>query len=300
MKLLLAEDDRASRLILARTLERWGYEVIAAHDGAEALSLARAHQPPMVVSDWEMPGLDGPALCAALRAPGEPYRYIVLLTAHRDGAHLVAGLDAGADDFVAKPFDPAELRARLNVGRRILGLESALRQQAEALHRAVEALSIIAATDPLLNIGNRRAFEEYVAGLDDAAGLGLLLVDVDHFKQVNDALGHLLGDRVLVAVSESITQSLAGRGRVFRYGGEELVAVLPGLDGEALCAEAEKVRARVEAEVKVSETGYTREVTVSVGATPKAPGEALDVALHRADVALYAAKSAGRNRVVAA
>ena len=160
--ILVAEDDRATRLLLSRALAGWGYDVFAASDGEEAWEMLSRERMRMLVSDWEMPRLEGPALCRRIREGSMPYVYALLLTTHKEPARLVEGLDAGADDFIAKPFNPAELRARLGVGRRILGLQDDLAAKFEELQRANAQLARIAGTDPLMNIGNRRSFEESI------------------------------------------------------------------------------------------------------------------------------------------
>ncbi len=308
MKVLLAEDDRATRMILSRVLERWGYEVVTASDGHAALAHVASGDLRMVITDWQMPGLDGPALCARIRQQREPYVYIVLLTSFRDPEHLVQGLEAGADDFIAKPFDPAELRARLNVGRRILRLQEDLSARADALRRANEALSRIAATDALLGIGNRRAFDEALARTHAAATagarpFGLLLGDIDHFKDVNDRHGHLVGDQVLIQVADALRGALGADGEVFRYGGEELVAIVNTADNlDALVRVAERLRAAVASRaVQVEHDARPLSVTLSLGAARWTPAEALgpEALVHRADVALYASKHGGRDRVTA-
>ncbi len=307
MKVLLAEDDRATRMILARVLERWGYEVVTVADGHSALARVGQGDLQMVVTDWQMPGLDGPALCARIRQQRTPYVYIVLLTSFRDPEHLVQGLEAGADDFIAKPFDPAELRARLNVGRRILRLQDDLASRAEALRRANEDLSRIAATDALLGIGNRRAFDEALARAHhDAARLGrpfgLLMGDIDRFKDVNDQHGHLVGDQVLIQVAGALREAIGHAGEVFRYGGEELVALVdPSPDDATLRSVAERIRAAVAGRsVPVLHDDRPLSVTLSVGAARWDPSDPLapEALVHRADLALYAAKHAGRDRVV--
>src|SRR5215472_3360870 len=191
MKIIVAEDDRATRLLLARTLEGWGYEVVATTDGEEAWEAIRLERARVLISDWEMPRLSGPQLCRRLREQSNSYVYTLLLTSHRESARIVEGLDAGADDFISKPFEPAELRARLGVGRRILRLEDDVARKFAELERANQQLARIAAIDPLMNIGNRRSFEEAVARVSiravvEQSSYGIVMIDVDHFKKFND------------------------------------------------------------------------------------------------------------------
>ncbi len=302
MHILLAEDDRTTRVLLARVLTRWGYEVTAVADGAEALSRIRAEGIRLVVSDWDMPDLDGPTLVRRLREQREPYVYVVLVTSYSDPEHAVFGLEAGADDFIGKPCDTAELRARLNVGRRILALQDDLAARADALRRANVALSLIAATDPLCEIGNRRSFDEALARVHARrAGYGVLMADIDHFKVVNDTHGHAAGDRVLVAAARATCEALGDDGELFRYGGEELVAIVPGATSvEGLRDIAERMRVAVEATQVRRHDGRALAVTLSVGGTLRDPtgDEAAEAVLKRADDALFAAKEGGRNRVV--
>lgn len=302
MKLLVAEDDRLTRIMLARAVAHWGYEVITCEDGASALRLVREHGVRMVLTDWAMPGLDGPSLCARLRE--EPrYVYVILLSAHSDPAFVVAGLDAGADDFVGKPFSVSELRARLSVGRRVLALQDELAARNAALTIANERLARIASTDPLLDVGNRRSFEDTLAARHrDARQRGgayaVLLADLDRFKSVNDRLGHAVGDRALRHAADTLVAALGDRGALFRYGGEELVALVPAAtEGDAI-AQAERLRESLRAS-PMSLDGGALPMTLSLGVAWHDGRELVtaQVVVDRADRALYRAKAAGRDRV---
>lgn len=303
MKLLVAEDDRLTRTFLTKTLSRWGYEVVACEDGASALQLARETGARIVLSDWEMPGLDGPTLCARLR--NEPsYVYVILLSAHRDPEYVVAGLDAGADDFVAKPFDAAELRARISVGRRMLALQDELAARNQELLRANEHLARIAATDALLEVGNRRSFEDALAQRHEAARRGgtpyaVLIADIDRFKAVNDSLGHAAGDVALRRAAQSLRDALQSDGTLYRYGGEELVALAAAVSLEQGLAVAERMRMAVARSAVAIPDGPALSLTVSIGAAWHDGRELVSaqVVMDRADEALYAAKRAGRNCV---
>src|SRR6202049_760558 len=197
MKILIADDDPVSSRLLDRLLVKWGYEVIAAHDGAEAWEVLKAENAPRVaLLDWIMPGLDGVEICRRARArSSQPYVYIMLLTANDKVGNLVEGLESGADDYLTKPFHPQELRARLRVGLRMLDLEGRLVE-------ARESLRFKASHDSLTTIWNRGAIIEMLerelsrARRDGSSG-GILLADFDHFKRVNDTRGHLVGDEVL-------------------------------------------------------------------------------------------------------
>jgi diguanylate cyclase (GGDEF)-like protein len=303
VKILVAEDDRATRLLLSRALAGWGYDVVAASDGEEAWETLSRERMRMLVSDWEMPRLEGPALCRRIREGSMPYVYALLLTTHKEPARLVEGLDAGADDFIAKPFNPAELRARLGVGRRILGLQDDLAAKFEELQRANAQLAKIAGTDPLMNIGNRRSFEEAITRIASGAArersrYGVLMIDVDHFKKVNDRYGHATGDRVLSAVATALSNAKGQADEVFRFGGEEVVLVSPDQTDDGLRVLGERLRLAIAA-LRIEGAGEGAiGVTASFGAALGDRGEIpWETVVERADRALYGSKESGRDRV---
>lgn len=306
MRILLADDDRTTRLLLTRTLESWGYEVEAVADGAAAWEAFQTGQFRLVLSDWEMPRLDGPGLCARIRGWDGPYAYLIMLTSHGSSSHVVEGLNAGADDFVSKPFDPAVLRARLIVARRLLALQDELASKNAELARANSELTHIATTDPLLDVGNRRSFEDAIVHAHGASrrtgrSYGVVLADIDHFKRCNDEHGHPFGDRVLQRVAAALKASLGASGSLFRYGGEELIAVVPDTEREALLTLAERLRLAVEElRVEVAEGSFLS-LSVSIGVALFDPAESIScqVVIDYADASLYHAKQNGRNRVIA-
>jgi len=306
MRVLVAEDDRTTRVLLTRTLEQWGYEVTAVADGEQAAEEFARSSPRMLISDWEMPLLDGPGLCQRIRRrAGTNHVFILLLTSHTDSDRIVQGLEAGADDFVTKPFVPAELRARLGVGRRFLALQDELADQYRQLERANEQLSLVAATDPLMNIGNRRTFEQemtavHARSLESGQPYGFLMVDVDHFKSVNDRFGHAVGDRVLSAVADALRSTLPEKGRAFRYGGEEIAVLLPGESNHGTSDWGEKLRVAVASLRLDCDETEPLKVTASFGAAhcSDARSDGWHPIVERADQALYTAKRDGRNRVV--
>jgi two-component system cell cycle response regulator len=304
VRILVAEDDRATRLLITRALVAWGYDVLSSSDGEEAWELLRRERVRMLLSDWEMPRLEGPELCRRIRQGNVPYVYALLLTTHKDPARLVEGLDAGADDFISKPFNPAELRARLGVGRRVLSLQDDLAAKFTELERANAQLARIAGTDPLMNIGNRRSFEEGIARVSghaarEGCSYGVLMIDIDHFKKINDRYGHATGDRVLSAVAAALVAAKEAGDEAFRYGGEEVVVVAPGRTGSSLEALAETMRLAVRSLRFDLVDGSTLSVTTSVGGASCEGGNlAWKKVVERADQALYRAKEAGRDRVV--
>lgn len=295
LRILVADDDRFSRMLLARSLQAWGHEVEQAEDGDSAVAaLTRDGGPEVGIIDWMMPGRDGPDVCRAVRdADIEPYRYLLLLTSRSDQEDLVAGLNAGADEYLRKPFDPNELRARLRVGQRLLNLQQELIEARDALH-------IQATQDALTGILNRRSLldrlaDEHARARRRRSGVGVLVVDLDHFKLVNDTYGHLAGDAVLRAAATRMSIGLRPYDLLGRYGGEEFLLVVPDCSATGLAAVAERVR-RTLAESPVSAEGHEIAVSASVGgAWTEGDGDGNSL-IREADEALYEAKRAGRNR----
>jgi diguanylate cyclase (GGDEF)-like protein len=298
VRVLIAEDDVTSRLLLTRVLENWGFEVTATNDGEEALAAMQAEGAPrLAILDWMMPGMDGVDVCRRLRAPVtlEP-PYIILLTALGDKDSVVTGLGAGADDFVGKPYDPDELRARLEVGRRMIELNDEL---LEAQH----ALEILASTDSLTGVQNRGAIvDEMERELERAAregsSFGLGMMDIDHFKLVNDTHGHAAGDVVLREVVRRALGVLRPYDTFGRFGGEEFLVLVPGAGGGKLGEVLERIR-RAIGSTPIVVDGHELAVTVSIGGAVHGAGSA-DHLIARADNAMYAAKAQGRDRVVLA
>ena len=298
MKALVAEYNALARLALTRMLEQWGYEVTATKDTAEAWQALHAAQAPrLAVLDWVMPEMDGAKVCRRVRAlPTSRPPYIVLLTRRGDKESVVEGLTAGADDYLSKPYDAEELRARLEVGRRLVSLH-------DELQAAQDALRVQATTDPLTGVLNRGAVlqalaEEAGRAQEHDAPLGLGVLDIDHFKGVNDRFGHAAGDEVLREVVRRALAALRGEDVFGRFGGEEFLVIVPGVDEAALGYALERVRRSVAAApVPLGVTGLA--VTVSLGGAVLGK-ESLDGFIARADDALYAAKEGGRDRVVLA
>lgn len=289
--------------MMRRTLEQFGYEVEMAEDGRAAVeALSRRDGPRLALIDWMMPELDGPGLCREVRArhKDDPYVYILLLTSRQNREDIVHGLEAGADDYITKPCEQAELRARLHTGRRILLLE-------DKLVEAREEMRFKATHDALTRLWNRGAIlsllrTELARGMRDGAKVALLLCDVDHFKRVNDGHGHLAGDMVLEEIARRLSTAVRSHDAVGRYGGEEFLLILSDCDAAALEVRAEEVRKAIAAQPV--ELGVTElAVSISLGAV-SCEGWNPDVAVERlladADAALYRAKAQGRNRVVVA
>jgi len=294
---LIAEDDPMFRKILTVWLGRWGYRVLVTKDGTEAWNrLQQGDAPELVVLDWVMPGIDGPELCRKIRGMSNaPYQYILLVTAKNDSQDVVTGLEAGADDYLTKPFDQNELRARLRVGKRILALQTDLIESREKLR-------FQATHDGLTGVWNRTEVLEMLGREMERAnrseGLtGLLLLDLDHFKNVNDTYGHLAGDVVLKEAADRIAKVVRPYDIVGRYGGEEFLVVLPNCDIGQSRQTAERICAAVAADpIRIG--SFEVQVTASIGVTACAANTIEETQLLAiSDAALYKAKGAGRNRI---
>lgn len=297
MKILVADDDAVSRMIMERMLRQIGYEVTAAENGRDAIEkLLDNDGPRLALLDWMMPELDGPQVCHQLRTMhGHRYIYLILLTSKDSREDLVAGLDAGADDYLIKPCNPAELKARLRTGQRILRLE-------DTLVAAREDMRFRATHDALTSLWNRGRILEFLhSALQSSESTAILLCDIDHFKRINDVHGHLAGDAALREVAARLRGAVRVDDAIGRYGGEEFLIVLNGCDARRLPERAEQIRRAVSDGGSIMD-GVTS-ISVSIGAIALGgdnvamPVEAI---LNLTDTALYHAKGAGRNRVVIA
>ena len=252
MRVLIAEDDAVSRLMLRRSIEQLGHECLVAEDGDVAWELFRRHEVDVVVSDWMMPGLDGPELCRRVRAhPSPTYTYFVLLTSLDGKRYLMAGLEAGADDYLTKPFDRDELRARLQTAVRVTTLQRQLAEKTVELERLNRALAESARKDPLTGLGNRLQLHEDLFRLQRwleryGRGYGVALCDVDQFKRYNDGYGHLAGDQALRAIGRAVDRATRDGDMTYRFGGEELLVILPEQTVETAAIAMERVRRAVE------------------------------------------------------
>lgn len=301
MKVLVADDESVSRRMLQGLLSKWGYEVVCVEDGGAAWEQLKVPDAPrLALLDWLMPGKNGVDVCRELRcARPEPYTYILLLTARDSKEYVVEGLEAGADDYLTKPFHPQELHARLRVGLRVLELEDNLVQ-------AREAMRFKATHDALTGVLNRGAIletfdRETVRSRREGLALGVLIADLDHFKSVNDNFGHQAGDSVLREVTKRLQAFTRPYDSVGRYGGEEFLILLPGCAEVETADKAEQLRMAIAQQAVNFSTGMIR-VTMSFGGavTESWPQESPNQLLQMADAALYRAKDEGRNRVVMA
>jgi diguanylate cyclase (GGDEF)-like protein len=306
VKILIADDSATPRLLLKRELERLGHECLVAEDGLQAWEAFQGSGVDAVISDWMMPGLDGDELCRRVRAdPNAPYAYFVLLTSLDDKRHIVAGMEAGADDYLTKPFGHEELETRLIAAARVSALHRKITAQQAELERLNELLFDDSRRDSLTGLGNRRRQDEDLQILADRAKrygdcFCVTLFDVDRFKLFNDSAGHLAGDDVLRRVAAKLAYECRSGDAVYRYGGEELLVLLPSQSLDTARIAAERMRAAVE-DLAIPHPGIDPPgvVTVSGGVAAFEPDRDDDVArlLKRADAALYEAKEGGRNRV---
>ncbi len=299
MKILIAEDDPVSRKILEATLIKCGYEVVVTSDGKEALEALKAADgaPKLAVIDWTMPEMDGLEVCRKVRESGnKKYVYIILVTAREGKQNLVQGMDAGADDYMVKPYDPDELKVRLRAARRILDLQ-------EIFLANEEILKDKAMHDPLTGLWNRggimEIFErELKRGSREKKSVGVIMADLDLFKAVNDTYGHIAGDAILRGVARRINSSIRSYDAAGRYGGEEFLCVLPGSNDQSAMEIAQRIRKAIEKKLFDTSEGIIS-ITLSLGATTYSEGREPDMEslIRQADTALYRAKRNGRNRV---
>jgi len=298
VKILIAEDDAISRRLLETILKKWGYDVVVAFDGGQAWAqLQKDDAPRLAILDWMMPEMDGVEVCGKVRERVDsPYVYILLLSAKSQREDLVKGMESGADDYITKPFDANELKVRLRAGRRILDLQTQLMS-------AQEALRDQAARDPLTGIWNRNAIfdvfrRERSRAEREGNAIAIVMLDIDHFKNLNDNYGHMAGDAVLREFTRRISTSLRPYDAVGRYGGEEFLVILPGCDLAAGARHAERLRGLLSEEpFDTSEGRHTATCSLGVASTSSSSPGDTDSLIRAADAALYRAKRNGRKRV---
>jgi two-component system cell cycle response regulator len=298
MKVLIADDDAMSRRLLEKTLGREGYEVTAVGNGLAALQeLSLPDGPRLALLDWMMPEMDGLGVCMEVRKQVErPYAHLILLTSRGSKQDVVAGLEAGAADYLTKPWDPAELMARLRVGQRILQLE-------DRLVEARETMRFKATHDALTSLFNRGVTMDLLAREltrthRENGSTVVILSDLDHFKHINDKFGHLVGDEVLQEIARRLLASVRSYDFVGRYGGEEFLIILNNCDSAHAVGRAEEIRNKIASHPVQTRSGPLA-ITMSFGvlATQDWDLELAEQVLAEADAALYQAKMAGRNCV---
>jgi len=298
MRILIADDELVSRRLLEKTMQRAGYEVTAVENGQSAAAeLCKPEGPRLALLDWIMPALDGPGVCREVRKRRDhSYVYMILLTSKEKKEDVVAGLESGADDYLTKPFDPEELKARLRTGKRILDLE-------DRLIEAREEMRFQATHDALTSLWNRAVVMELLGreltrARRENKCTAILLGDLDHFKNINDTYGHLAGDEVLKETARRLVSSVRSYDFVGRFGGEEFLVTLNNCDPSFGLARAEKIRKNI-AERPVQTSAGSLPISMSFGLLLSQEWGYLSVKelLREVDLALYAAKAAGRDCV---
>jgi two-component system cell cycle response regulator len=293
-RILVVDDSRAIRQILRRSLEAIGYIVTEAADGVEALAACRLECPDLVLLDVDMPVMDGLATLREMRVDAELSSLpVIFLTARTTGDDVAVGLGLGAQDYLRKPCHPAELAARVSAVLRLKAAEDALQQHARELDE-------LSTTDTLTGLGNRRRLEiecrELVTTLGSSATVGLIMIDIDHFKKVNDTEGHPVGDVVLRIVAERMQALVVRPATIARWGGEEFLVLAPGLSTGEVSDLGEVLRAVVGDMPLAIGDGRVLAVTISVGCSLGSI-DAFEEATRVADEALFESKRTGRNRV---
>jgi diguanylate cyclase (GGDEF)-like protein len=299
-RILVVDDDPACLRLFDRLLSNAGYQVACASDGAEAFAQTLAFRPQIIVTDWKMPRVDGLDLIRRLRAEVPWYPYVLLVT---HSSEQTQGLDSGADDFIGKPIREEELLARVRAGERIVTLQERLRRKNSELQVANQQLAELAVTDPLTGLLNRRAFQEEAhkrwQQVDWAAGtINCLMIDIDHFKRINDTFGHAAGDAVICAVARTLKARLRTNDILCRFGGEEFCVLLVNATPPIGRRVAERLRETI-AQMPLPGLPPSVRCTISVGlASGACHTTTVEAFIDWADQALLRAKRAGRNRVV--
>lgn len=294
MKVLIAEDEAIPCRALAKSLKDWGYETVIAKNGKDAWQVIKKDNIRLAVLDWMMPRMNGVELCRKIRQEFQEekskYIYIILLTGRDQQGDVITGLSAGADDYITKPYSYLELRVRLQNGERIIELEDNRLK--------------LASYDSLTKLWNRNKIleffkEELERCRRENQSTGLIMVDIDHFKRVNDNYGHFIGDKVIIEVARRLKKSIRRYDKIGRYGGDEMLIILPDCNSTNVKKISERLRQGV-SEKKIKTGNDSLKITISAGATSSdissfASGDEL---IQISDKALYSAKKAGRNCTV--
>ncbi len=301
MKILIVDDDALQRKMIEKTLSIGGYELIMLDNAEAAKGILEEDDVRFVITDWMMPGLDGPSFVRWIRSANiTGYVYVMLLTAREDPDDIEGGLNAGADDYIKKPFNPRELLARVAVGERILHLEENLREVSERLKRQ-------ALVDELTGLMNRRALyqigrQEIIRASRGKTALSLLFLDLDKFKQINDTYGHLAGDEALKLTAQLLLSNIREYDQPGRWAGDEFIALLPNTSNEQAMEAGNRVLRAFKREALILENGVRVVLNASIGLHTWIPGDKetinIDALVRLADQAMYRAKQSGGNRAV--
>ncbi|MBI9096577.1 MAG: diguanylate cyclase [Sphaerochaeta sp.] len=297
MHILIAEDDYTSRTMLRAVLQKAGHDVVATVDGDEAWQiLQQEDSPKLLILDLLMPKMDGLEVVEKVRASQKKIPpYIIMLTSKGEKSDIIQGLDAGADDYLTKPFDVGELRARIEVGRRLLEMQKELIESRELLaHQATH--------DPMTDLLNRRAIMNNLQtalsrAQKNQTNIAVGMIDIDHFKRINDTYGHQVGDDVLIGLAQRLKQATSVQDHVSRFGGEEFLVFFPFTTKDEVEPLFSSLFSQVSGISLATRKGLIR-ITVSIGIALSKPGCSLDELVGFADKALYDAKETGRNKMV--
>jgi len=296
MKILIAEDDVISCRDLEKHLREWGYDVVAARDGNQAWELAKTNNIRLAILDWNMPGIDGIELSQRIRKEYQKedskYIYIILLTGRGGQDDIIQGLSTGADDYITKPYSFVELKYRIQNGERIINNED----------RRIRLASL----DNLTRLWNRNKIFEFLEnelkrGERNGHPTGVIMIDIDHFKRINDRFGHLIGDRVLVEVADRLSTTIRPYDKIGRYGGDEILIVLPKCANREAKTIAERLYHSVTSE-KISTDAGALKINISIGcvSNEKFPQSSKMQLIQASDKALLSAKKKGRDRIILA
>jgi two-component system, cell cycle response regulator len=306
MKILVADDDPTSRLIIQMALRSLGHECHTVADGAQAWDAFRWGRPDVVISDWIMPRINGLELCRKIRehATGQ-YTYFIMVSTQGGVDEILEGMSAGVDDYLIKPLDAADLHARLIAATRVTAVHHELANQRSALEQLNYELATIARRDHLTELGNRRALQEDLEGMEARVSryghsYCMALIDVDHFKEYNDTYGHQAGDLALQAIAAELSDQARGGDGLYRYGGEEFLCIFPEQSLETGTIAVERMREGVQHLATPHEHTELGVLTISAGLAildPDGTSNTATEVLKEADEALYRAKQLGRNRV---
>lgn len=295
MRIAIVDDDLISRQILKTSLNRFGHEVIEAADGEAAWEIIQESKPRFIITDWLMPRMDGLELIHNIRSASQKnYTYIIIISGKEDKNDVVTGLEAGADDYLVKPFDVLELRARVAIGVRILELETDLKI-------ARDQMEAMAMHDYLTGLLSRRAIYTHLTGELDRAlrekhPITVIMMDLDHFKSLNDQHGHLIGDQALCLASEQVMRNLRSYDWAGRWGGDEFLIVLPNTGAQDAQVISDRICTKINSlGIETPENNKIR-ISASLGVVTHSVGNiSIDQLIHQTDNALYAAKMEGRH-----
>lgn len=298
---LLVEDDPAQADAAKEKLQNAGYEVIWAQDGINAIKIVKTKKPDIILLDVVLPGMDGHEVCRWLKlnedTKGIP---VIMLTVKKEISDKISGLQVGADDYLPKPYDDLELNARIYASLRTKALQDELRMKNRQLEEVLHKVESMAVTDVLTGLFNRRRFhdditKEFERSKRYATPFSLILLDIDHFKNINDNYGHQAGDRTLKEVTEIILKNVREIDTAARYGGEEFMVILPNTEKKEAVEVAERMRIGIENNKFSNIEGTIITVSIGVSGMPDKDIDNEDKVISCADLALYRAKQKGRN-----